>query len=174
MSDFVLYRAFDLEGRLLYIGSTNDVRLRMDQHRKSAQWFSRMALFTTEPFATEDEVRIAERAAIQNEQPPYNISHTPRIYGPRPRATSDGAMKIGDLEVLTLGQAAKRIGVDRTVLWRQVQRGALHPVNDEPPYLVSLDELARYEREHKGKRGNYDHKTARRGRPRASREETQA
>jgi excisionase family DNA binding protein len=69
-------------------------------------------------------------------------------------------MKIGDVEVLTLGQAAKRIGVDRTVLWRQVQRGSLKAINDGPPFLVSLEELDRYEREHKGRRGNYDHKTA--------------
>lgn len=63
------------------------------------------------------------------------------------------SMRIGDVEVLTLQEAAKRLDIDSTTLTRQAQRGILRAVRFGREWAVTADEVERYRREHKGKRG---------------------
>jgi excisionase family DNA binding protein len=62
-------------------------------------------------------------------------------------------MKIGDVEVLTLKQAAERIGVSVSTLRMQAERGTLDAILMGRTWVVTLPEIERYERENKGRPG---------------------
>lgn len=64
-------------------------------------------------------------------------------------------MKIGDVEVLTLTEAAERLGVKRNTLVQQVQKGALDATLSGHVYLVTADEVERYRAEHRGHKGSF-------------------
>jgi excisionase family DNA binding protein len=64
-------------------------------------------------------------------------------------------VKIGDVEVLTLAEAAERLGVKRNTLVQQVRKGALAATLSGHTYLVTADEVERYRAEHRGKRGSF-------------------
>lgn len=62
-------------------------------------------------------------------------------------------MNIGGVKVLTLKEAEERIGVSHVTLQKQAQKGALHAVLVGMQWLVTVEEIDRYAREHKGKPG---------------------
>ncbi len=62
-------------------------------------------------------------------------------------------MQVGDEEVLTLKQAAVRLGLSPTTLRLQVYRGSLKATRIGTTYAVTASEVERYRREHKGKVG---------------------
>jgi predicted RNA-binding Zn-ribbon protein involved in translation (DUF1610 family) len=73
----VLYRAFASDGALLYIGATVAPSPRLSQHGYNTAWWSEVATVTLEHFAERAEAFAAERAAIEAEQPRYNVAHQP-------------------------------------------------------------------------------------------------
>jgi excinuclease UvrABC nuclease subunit len=75
VSAHVLYRMFDAEDHLLYVGLTNNPRNRFSGHSKGKAWWPEVAHIRVETFATRDELIAAEKAAIQTERPWYNITH---------------------------------------------------------------------------------------------------
>lgn len=92
MKPLVLYRFFDAEDNLLYIGITNSPLTRFSSHQADKSWFRRVVRSTMVQFATRAELAAAEIAAIQSEKPKpkYNVAYsvtspTDRI-GVTPRA----------------------------------------------------------------------------------------
>lgn len=77
-----LYRFYDNEGRLLYVGITNEWFRRFHNHERKATWFSEVASATFEFFETREEVELAEKIAIQNENPIWNKVHNVRYESP--------------------------------------------------------------------------------------------
>lgn len=73
-----LYRFYDSEGALLYVGITEAGAMRWNQHRKSKHWWSDVASTTVEHFATRAEALEVERRAIIAEKPLHNIIHNRR------------------------------------------------------------------------------------------------
>ncbi len=71
-----LYRYFDSEGQLLYVGITGDNTKRQSQHRRNSFWFGKIASATFEHFDTRAEADSAETLAIKNEKPLHNIAKT--------------------------------------------------------------------------------------------------
>ena len=71
---YTVYRAFDGDGGLLYVGYSSDVRRRIDRHRDSSRWFEFAAHFTFEDFPTQRMALQAEAKAIRTEYPEYNKS----------------------------------------------------------------------------------------------------
>lgn len=67
-----VYRAFDADGRLLYIGCTVDLAKRMSQHRKSAEWWEFVAELTTHSYPSRSTARAAEELAIHSEGAYFN------------------------------------------------------------------------------------------------------
>jgi excisionase family DNA binding protein len=71
-------------------------------------------------------------------------------------------MKIGAMEVLTLSEAAERLELDRTTLFRQIKSGALKAQKSGAIWLIDARDVEKYRAEHKGKRGkaspDYPHK----------------
>lgn len=78
----VLYRFFDTEDNLLYVGITNSPLARMSQHLRDKAWFKNAGHTTYEHFGTRAELEAAEVRAIREEKPKYNIAHS---VGPLPR-----------------------------------------------------------------------------------------
>lgn len=77
----VVYRCYDAQDRLLYIGCTHDINLRMDVHRSSwgnpvsAVLNLRMVRYELTEYLDKASARKAEREAIYNEAPILNLHH---------------------------------------------------------------------------------------------------
>ncbi len=68
-----LYRHFDAQGNLLYVGITNYEPKRRMEHKLSAKWFKEIARVETAEFDTREQAAAAEIAAILVEKPLHNI-----------------------------------------------------------------------------------------------------
>jgi predicted GIY-YIG superfamily endonuclease len=80
----VLYRFFDAEDRLLYVGITCHLPRRLSEHQRK-RWTDDAARVELERFTTREEALAAERAAIQTEHPSVNRKLVVKR-GPRRRA----------------------------------------------------------------------------------------
>jgi predicted GIY-YIG superfamily endonuclease len=67
-----LYRHFDKDGKLLYVGISISVIQRLSQHRRS-RWFGEIASITIEKFPSRRDAARAEMVAIRKECPRFNI-----------------------------------------------------------------------------------------------------
>lgn len=72
-----LYRAFDEDGTLLYIGISNQPLVRLSQHSKVAAWAPYVTLVTFERHPSRVAVEEAEVEAIHREQPVFNVRDSP-------------------------------------------------------------------------------------------------
>jgi hypothetical protein len=70
-----LYRHWDKNGRLLYIGESVSIMARLAGHRSTAHWFEDIANVTFEWFPDKRSAVEAEAAAIVAEQPLHNVAH---------------------------------------------------------------------------------------------------
>jgi predicted GIY-YIG superfamily endonuclease len=75
----VVYRAFDRDGRLLYVGCTIDLFCRMREHRKSKPWYPLVDYWSVSEYPNFHAARSAELAAIRTE----GAMHTPVPNGPK-------------------------------------------------------------------------------------------
>lgn len=73
-----LYRAFDAEGALLYVGISFNPLLRVGQHAKSKAWWTEVAKITVAHYPTRAAAAAAERSAIASERPRHNVQHAQR------------------------------------------------------------------------------------------------
>jgi hypothetical protein len=79
-----LYRHFDGDDRLLYVGISLSTVSRLAQHRDSAPWFAGLAKVTVQLFETRETALEAEARAIAIEDPLYNRRRPPPgLYGPK-------------------------------------------------------------------------------------------
>jgi predicted GIY-YIG superfamily endonuclease len=67
-----LYRHYEVDGTLLYVGISLNAVARLGQHSNTAAWYHRIARIEIEPFMSRREAREAERRAIQTERPCHN------------------------------------------------------------------------------------------------------
>lgn len=70
----VLYRFFDADGVLLYVGISLHGIQRMSNHQTTQPWWSSVSRTSLEHFPDRESAREAERAAIASEGPRYNIA----------------------------------------------------------------------------------------------------
>ena len=112
-----LYRIFDAEGALLYVGISLNAARRSSDHR-AKPWWPQVARIEVETHPTRGDALHAEYAAIDDEKPRYNVRTT------RPAARTDR-------------QRAQDAA--RARRFRERQRGG-------PPRTLSDDPLARARR----------------------------
>ncbi|MCW2228064.1 GIY-YIG nuclease family protein [Bradyrhizobium elkanii] len=67
-----VYRHFDSSGNLLYVGLSSNRRARYSTHKYRSPWFSQIARWTFEEFASREAAMAAEREAIESERPLHN------------------------------------------------------------------------------------------------------
>lgn len=80
-----LYRHFDKDGRLLYVGCSLAALRRFADHGNVSQWFDKIARVEIENFETIEAARAAERCAIEREAPAHNVHFRTIRPAPRPR-----------------------------------------------------------------------------------------
>ncbi len=71
----VLYRAYDMNHELLYIGISSQAFARFDQHTHTSKWMSDCWYVICEHYKTRLEALAAEKQAIQTEFPKFNQVH---------------------------------------------------------------------------------------------------
>lgn len=79
-----LYRHFDAEGRLLYVGITSSTFRRMRQHKHNSSWYEQVTRIEIERFPSREAARQAEMVAIDKEKPLFNM-WTEEKKGPKAR-----------------------------------------------------------------------------------------
>lgn len=72
-----LYRLFDGDGQLLYVGTSVDPQNRWEQHAREKLWWSSVARATVEWYPDRTSAMAAELAAIKAEGPLHNDKATP-------------------------------------------------------------------------------------------------
>lgn len=75
MARTALYRLFNIEGRLLYVGITDGPETRWNTHASQKHWWPNVATKTVEWFDTRNDAEAAERRAIYAEAPLHNVMH---------------------------------------------------------------------------------------------------
>jgi excinuclease UvrABC nuclease subunit len=76
-----VYRAYDEDGELLYVGISMNLEGRLAKHRVTT-WWPEVDEITVKWFSGREAAKAAERAAIRNENPRYNVARPisePRI-----------------------------------------------------------------------------------------------
>lgn len=72
-----LYRAFNSENELLYVGISHSVMARIGQHKSAGVWHGKCVRITLEHFPNRELARKAENKAIKKEYPIYNKQGKP-------------------------------------------------------------------------------------------------
>lgn len=88
-----IYRQFDANNVLLYVGVTKKLSSRMHSHLRRSKWRKEITKIELAMFQSREEVYAAERQAIKNEHPKYNIRYR---YRP-PRAAIYRGLMLNDM-----------------------------------------------------------------------------
>ena len=75
---FHLYRHFDAAGTLLYVGVSISALNRLMGHKEKAHWYWTIARMDVANYETRQASLDAERRAIVEEKPLFNITHNKR------------------------------------------------------------------------------------------------
>jgi predicted GIY-YIG superfamily endonuclease len=69
---YCLYRHYDQDGKLLYVGVTDDPARRLQEHLRDSRWRGKIASVSVQRCTSQQEAVAAERSAILNEYPIWN------------------------------------------------------------------------------------------------------
>lgn len=76
---YILYRCYNENGTLVYIGLSISVLNRLCQHKSYSEWFHQTDTIKLERFKDINTLRKAEKKAIEKEKPIFNIKHLSEI-----------------------------------------------------------------------------------------------
>jgi GIY-YIG catalytic domain len=76
-----LYRLYDAEGELLYVGISQNPDVRWGQHSQNKPWWPAVEERKIEWHETRAAAAVAEKAAIRTERPYWNLNHAVRPIG---------------------------------------------------------------------------------------------
>lgn len=130
-----LYRYYDADGRLLYVGISYNPISRQSQHSSSSAWYRECDRMTAQWFATRFEALEAEAKAIRLENPIHNKA---RPEEPRPESASTMRQRNGRLGALTIhSQGKTNTGPARKAFLARFEREV------DPDGVLDPDERAR-------------------------------
>jgi hypothetical protein len=72
-----VYRYFDLEGRIIYVGVTSRGPQRQAQHAVTADWWPYVSTQDVEHLPTREAALKREKWLIEHHRPPFNRQHNP-------------------------------------------------------------------------------------------------
>lgn len=124
MTQNILYRHYDENGTLLYIGVSTSFFERLSQHKCHSTWFNQIQTMTLERFSTKVEMLKAEKKAIKKEKPVHNVHYS-------------DVEKIIPNPVLKISQVAEKIGVSRRQIYKMIDDGRFNvkPIPGTKPRL---------------------------------------
>lgn len=111
-----LYRMYGKYDELLYVGVTSTVRgaTRFTEHTKRKWWWPQVVSLTVEHYMTREAAESAERRAIQDEGPLYNIVHNRQPYRPTPPGPMDPSPTWGGGHAVRAAAVADAIATKAT------------------------------------------------------------
>lgn len=74
-----LYRFFSEDGDLLYVGISLHMINRLASHRSGKRWWATVRNITLDHHPNYESARLAEKIAIRDEAPRYNLADLPRL-----------------------------------------------------------------------------------------------
>jgi len=69
---YFVYRIYDADKRLIYVGFTKNLEARIQTHTAHTWWGDQIAAIDAEPYDTSSSARAAETAVILTENPRWN------------------------------------------------------------------------------------------------------
>lgn len=75
MTKTALYRHYDADGKLLYVGISCDLSRRTKEHSKASDWFDAVEDTKVQYLSTREHAEDAEKVAIYHEKPLHNKSN---------------------------------------------------------------------------------------------------
>lgn len=104
-----IYRCFDKDSKLLYVGISINALSRLATHMSTALFAEEIVRVEIEVLPSREAARAAEKAAIHAEAPLYNSNAKPS-YGPL----------IKDISAPLGGRAAlaRKLGINESTVWR--------------------------------------------------------
>ena len=121
-----LYRHYDSEGTLLYVGISLSALMRLMQHKENADWFLDITKITIQNFPTRQKALDAETQAIVTENPKHNIAkkkakYKPQTYTEIKQKLHDDYEKIPeyykDKFMFRINEACEILGMERSQLF---------------------------------------------------------
>ena len=82
VADSYVYRYFDAQGALLYVGQTSHLATRDKNHRNTMDWYAQVARRTVEGPFTKDIALAHEFEALNHEEPSFNRTQANGYSGP--------------------------------------------------------------------------------------------
>jgi excisionase family DNA binding protein len=127
-----LYRHFDGDGRLLYVGISLNALSRLAQHCDSSHWVKDISTVRMEWFVDRESALLAERKAIAQENPAHNLRR-PGVRVHRFVESGLAEDSVGDLvhrivrfnTTYSVNEVAKELGVGPTEVRRLMEKGML-------------------------------------------------
>ena len=101
-----LYRHFDANGELLYVGISLNAVSRLAQHRQTSPWFDEIARIEIEWHPTREDACDAEITAIHTEHPRYNVIHSGMPVALRDMLKAIGGLHMVDANGILLPEHA--------------------------------------------------------------------
>lgn len=139
-----VYRYFDADNRLLYIGSSLNLPKRFSQHKLSSAWEGLSNRVEVENYDTIEEARYEEKMAIYKEYPKYNVVHNDQIgrvsLTPRDLKDYDDNKSYITLSPEELNFEARSLLV-YTVMARPDSSEEINPGEE---FIVNFDKLSEY------------------------------
>lgn len=130
-----LYRHYDEEGELLYVGVSLSTVQRLANHRDDSSWFKEIRSVTIEGFETRKQALAAERKAVENERPKYNVKLQAKKPFIAPAAEPDDPERtvvhrfVTFAPVYKLNEAAHVLGMPPSRLRAMVEHGEIGYIN---------------------------------------------
>lgn len=110
-----VYLAADINGALLYVGSTGNLRRRMQEHKRDAPWWPESATFIAAVVADRELAYDFERSLIGGMRPLHNVQSLNEDFPVLPpRATAADVEAIGGLLVKFVRFSAERLDAYRS------------------------------------------------------------
>jgi hypothetical protein len=108
-----LYRLYDADSALLYIGVACNLEARWSGHASTKAWWKDVASRTVEWHDERELAEAAETAAIAAEHPRHNVAKSP--WAPKPRELEPDEFLAGDARA-NLTEIVARVRMLRTVV----------------------------------------------------------
>jgi hypothetical protein len=118
-----LYRHYDSEGNLLYVGISIYAITRLYQHSIASLWFKQITRIEIQHYPDRDSVLKAEREAIVKEKPQYNAPKLDARLKVGLQAKRNSGIYLGcridSVDFKALTERAKALDTDRSKIVRQ-------------------------------------------------------
>jgi predicted GIY-YIG superfamily endonuclease len=131
MPSSYVYRLYDADDNLLYVGLSDVPEKRTKTHKHRRDFSAPPVRTTLTEYASREEAAAAERAAIESELPLHNITYKP---GGRPPRSYPGGL------VMSLSDVAEHLGIKSESVRALMRRRKIKPVAGYPRSQVEAIE----------------------------------